>query len=135
MPAAICCDLNRNPDESAYLRMAMARTGWTDLRQLQYGEEDAPPTYWQGGAARKGMTGPGCTRIDLILVNQVALAAFERYEQIYGQGIAKHAMLMATFHLPAFAAKVTMPKPPSSMAHLDKCEFPEADKQLYLLHI
>ena len=43
MPAAICCDLNRNPDECAYLRIAMARTGWTDIGQLQHGEADAPP--------------------------------------------------------------------------------------------
>ncbi len=128
MPAVICCDLNRNPDECAYLRTAMARTGWVDVGQLLYGEEEAPPTYCQSGAAHKGMTGPGCTRIDLILVNQVALAAFERYERIYGQGIAKHAMLMATFHLPAFAAKVTMPKTPSSMAHLEKNRVPRSNQ-------
>ena len=67
------------------------------------------------GAAHEAMTGHGCTRIGLILVNMVALAAFKRYEQVYGQGIAKHSMLMAGFHLPAFGAKVTMPRTPSSM--------------------
>ena len=129
MPAVICCDLNRNPDECAFLRMAMARTGWTDVGQLQYGEEDAPPTYCQTGAAHKGMTGPGCTRIDLLLANQVALAAFESYEQIYGQGIAKHAIITASFHLPTFGAKVTLPKTPSSMAHLERHDLPEAVKE------
>ncbi len=77
------------------------------------------------------MSGPGCTRIDLILVNAVALAAFESYEQIYGQGIAKHAMLAASFHLPSFGAKVTMPKTPSSIAHLERHELPEAIRQAF----
>ena len=129
MPAAICCDLNRNPDECAFLRMAMARTGWTDVGQLQYGEEDAPPTYCHSGVAHQGMTGPGCTRIDLILVNALALAAFESYQQVYGQGIAKHAMLTVSFHLPSFGAKVTMPRTPRSMAHLERYEFLEAIQQ------
>ena len=75
------------------------------------------------------MTGPGCTRIDLILANQVALAAFETYEQVYGQGIAKHAVITASFYLPTFGAKVTLPKNPSSMAHLERHDFPEAVKQ------
>ena len=75
------------------------------------------------------MTGPGCTRIDIILVNQVALAAFELYEQIYGQGIAKHAILTASFHLPSLGAKVTIPKTPSSMATLERFESPQAVKQ------
>ena len=55
------------------------------------------------------MQGHGCTRIDLVLVNTVALAAFTKYEQIYGQGIAKHSMLSADFNLPSFGAKATAP--------------------------
>ena len=93
------------------------------------GKKTHPPTYCHSGAAHKGMTGPGCTRIDLILANQVALVAFEFYEQIYGQGIAKHAMISAGFYLPAFGAKVTLPKTPSSMAHLERHDLPEAVKE------
>ncbi len=54
--------------------MAMTRTGWTDIGQIEYGEQEAPPTYYYGGAAHKGMQGHGCTRIDVILVNAIALA-------------------------------------------------------------
>ena len=90
MPAAICCDINRNPAECATLRLAMARTGWTDVGHHIVGESEAPNTYYHYGAAHAGMKGHGCSRIDLILVNQVALAALKSYEQIYGQGIAKH---------------------------------------------
>ena len=68
--------------------MAMARTGWTDLGQIGFGELEAPPTYYHLGDAHPGMTGHGCSRIDLILVNTVALAAFVEYRQLYGQGIA-----------------------------------------------
>ena len=107
----------------------MARTGWTDVGQLQYGEEDAPPTYCHSGSAHQGMSGPGCTRIDLILV---ALAAFEKYEQVYGQGIAKHAMLTASYHLPALGAKVTMPRTPRSMAHLERFVLPETNKRDFI---
>ncbi len=75
------------------------------------------------------MQGHGCTRIDVILVNAVPLATFVKHEQIYGQGIAKHAMLSARFHLHSFGAKVTMPKTPSSMAQLERYELPEAVKE------
>ena len=75
--------------------MALARTGWTDLGQVDRGENEAPPTYYHFGAAHEAMTGHGCTRIDLVLVNTVALAAFTKYQQIYGQGFAKHSMLAA----------------------------------------
>ena len=70
------------------MRLAMARTGWTDLGQHIVAENEAPDTYYHFGAAHAGMKGHGCSRIDLILVNQVALAALQGYEQIYGQGIA-----------------------------------------------
>ncbi len=79
------------------------------------------------------MQGIGCTRIDLILVNAVALAAFDKYEQVYGQGISKHAMLTADFHLPALGAKVTMPRTPSCIAHLERYELPAATKHA-LIH-
>ena len=49
-----------------------------------------------------------------------------KYEQIYGQGIAKHAMIAASFDLPSLGTKVTVPKTPSSMAPLEKYELPEA---------
>ena len=126
MPAAICCDLNRNPDECAYLKVAMAKLGWADLGQIAHGEGTAPPTYYHYGAAHEGMEGHGCSRIDLILVNTIALAAFQSYAQIYGCGIAKHSFISATFHLPAFGAMVTMPKTPASVMSLDRYELPEA---------
>ena len=81
LPAAICCDLNRNPSECAHLNVALARTGWTDLGQLGTGEAESPPTHYPFGAAHKGMQGLGCSRIDLLLVNTVALAAFTKYDQ------------------------------------------------------
>ncbi len=93
--------------------MALARTGWADICQAMAREHEAQPTIYHSWAAHEAMSGHGCTRIDLILVNMVALAAFKKYEQVYGQGIAKHSMLMADFDLPAFGAKVTMPKTPS----------------------
>jgi hypothetical protein len=72
------------------------------------------------------MQGHGCSRIDLILVNKTALAAFQSYAQIYGCGIAKHSFISATFSLPAFGALVTMPRTPSSVMPLDRYELPEA---------
>ena len=126
MPAAICCDLNRNPDECAFLKVAMAKLGWADLGQIAHGEGTSPPTYYHYGAAHEGMQGHGCSRIDLILVNPIALAAFQSYEQIYGCGIAKHSFISATFNLPAFGAMVTMPKTPASIMPLDRYELPEA---------
>ena len=62
LPAAICCDLNRDPNECAYLKMALARTGWTDLGQVGLGENEAPPTYYHSGAAHEAMSGHGCSR-------------------------------------------------------------------------
>ena len=115
MPAAICCDLNRNPDECAFLKVAMAKLGWSDLGQDAHGENTPPPTYYHYGSAHAGMEGHGCSRIDLILANPVALAAFKSYEKIYGCGIAKHSFISATFHLPAFGAMVTMPRTHSSV--------------------
>ena len=75
------------------------------------------------------MEGHGCSRIDLILVNKVALAAFKSYAQIYGCGIAKHCFISATFHLPSFGAIVTMPKTPASVMSLDRYELPEATSE------
>ena len=132
MPAAICCDINRNPAECATLRLAMARTGWTDVGQHIVGEQEAPATYYNYGAAHAGMNGHGCSRIDLILVNQVALAALQSYEQIYGQGIAKHSLLSAKFNLPSFGAQVSVPKTPSSLMHLPRYDLPEAVKEEYM---
>ena len=129
MPAALCCDLNRNPDECAFLKVAMAKLGWTDIGQLVQGEREAPPTYYHYGAAHAGMTGQGCTRIDLILINKVALAAFKSYEQLYAQGIAKHHFQSAKFHLPAFGATVSVPRTPGSLEKLDKIQLPEAVKE------
>ena len=126
MPAAICCDLNRNPDECAFLKVAMAKLGWTDLGQLVRGEQEAPPTYYHYGSAHDGMTGLGCTRIDLILVNKVALATFKSYEQLYEQGIAKHSFLSAKFHLPSFGARVSLPRTPKSIFKLENYQLPEA---------
>ncbi len=126
LPAAICCDLNRNPSECAHLNVALARTGWTDLGQLGTGEAESPPTHYPFGAAHKGMQGLGCSRIDLLLVNTVALAAFTKYDQLYGQGVAKHSMLVAECNLPSLGAKVTMPKTHSSMVNLDRQELPGA---------
>ncbi len=56
----------------------MARAGLTDGCQHIIGESDAPDTYYHYGAAHAGMKGHGCSRIGLILVNQVALAAFKK---------------------------------------------------------
>ncbi len=109
--------------------MAIARTGWTYLGQLGSGEAEAPPTNYHFGAAHKGMQGLGCSRIDLLLANTVALAAFTKYDQIYGQGVAKHSMLVAEFNLPSLGAKVTMPKTPSSMVNLERHELPDAIKE------
>ena len=75
------------------------------------------------------MTGHGCTRIDLVLVNMVARAAFKKYEQVYGQGIAKHSMLVADYDLPAFGAKVSMPRTPNSVINLERYELPEAVRE------
>ncbi len=72
------------------------------------------------------MEGHGCSRIDLILVNQVALAAFESHAQIYGCGIAKHSCISATFHLPSFGAMVTMPRTATSVTSLERYQLPEA---------
>ncbi len=115
LPAAICCDLNRAPSECAYLKMVLARTGWTDLGQAMAGENEAPPPDYHFGATHEAMSGHGCTRIDLVLVKMVALAAYKKHEQNYGQGIAKHLMIMADFDLPSCGAKVTMPRTPSTI--------------------
>ncbi len=79
LPAAICCDLNRDPNECAYMEMALARTGWTDFGQIGIGENAATPHSIILGAAHTEMSGHGCTRIDLVLVNTVALAAFTKH--------------------------------------------------------
>ena len=102
LPAAICCDLNRDSNECAYLKMALARTGWTELGQVGPGENEAPPAFYHLGAAHEAMSGHGCSRIDLILVNVVALAAFTKHTLIYGQCIAKQSMLAADLDIPAF---------------------------------
>ncbi len=78
MPAAICCDLNRNPDECVFLKVAMAKLGWSDLGQVAHGENTPPPTYYHYGSAHAGMEGHGCSRIDLIFVNKTALAAVQK---------------------------------------------------------
>ena len=96
----------------------MAKLGWSDLGQVAHGEGTPPPTYYHDGSAHAGMEGHGCSRICLILVNQVALAAFKGYTQHYGFGIAKHSFISATFHLPPFVAMVTMPKTPTSVMSL-----------------
>ncbi len=70
MPAAICCDLTRNPDECASLKVAMAKLGWSDLDQLAHGETHTSPTYYHYGSAHAGMEGHECSRIDLILVTK-----------------------------------------------------------------
>ncbi len=75
------------------------------------------------------MEGHGCSRIDLILVNKVALAAFKSCEQVYGVGIARHSFISATFHLPSFGAKVTMPRTPLSVIPLDRYDLPEATNE------
>ena len=129
MPAAICCDLNRNPDECAYLKVAMAKLGWADLGQLAHGENTPSPTYYHFGSAHAGMEGHGCSRIDLILVNKVALAAFKSYEQVYGCGIARHSFISAAFHLPSLGAMATMPRTPLSVIPLDRYELPEATNE------
>ena len=59
------------------LKLAMARTGWTDVGQHKVGENEAPNTYYHFGAAHAGMKGHGCSRIDLILGDQVALATLK----------------------------------------------------------
>ena len=97
--------LKQKPDECAFLKVAMAKLGWTDIGQLVQGEQEAPPTYYHYGAAHAGMTGQGCTRIDLILINKVALAAFKSYEQLYAQGIAKHSFLSAKIPLACIWSK------------------------------
>ncbi len=106
-----------------------ARTGWTDVGQAIAGENEAPPIYYPSGAAHEAMSGHGCTRIDLILVNMVALVAFKKYEQGYGQGIAKHTMLMAGFDLPSFGAKVTMPRTPSTLINVERHDLPGTVKE------
>ena len=64
MPAVICCDLNRNPDECASLNVAMARIGWTDIGQLVLGEQVAPPTYYRA-IGPVGHIDPFCLRRNL----------------------------------------------------------------------
>ena len=104
----------------------MAKLGWADLGQVAHGGETPPLTYNHYGSAHEGMQGHGCSRIDLILVNKTAPAAFQSYTQAYGCGIAKHRFISATFSLPVFGALVTMPRTPSSVMLLDRHELPEA---------
>ncbi len=100
---------------------------WMDRLRTIYLWGACTPTYvlpfWAD------MEGHGCSRIDLILVNNVALGAFKSYEQIFGQGVAKHSCLSATFHLPSFGAMVTLPKIPNSVINLDRFDLPEVVKE------
>ena len=59
MPAAICCDINKNLAGCALLQVAMARTGWTDIGQHMLGDAEAPPTCYHFGAPHAGMKGLG----------------------------------------------------------------------------
>ena len=74
------------------------------------GEETAPATYCYNGALDENMEGVGCSRIDLMFVNQVAAAPLQGYEQLYAQGIYKHALLSANIHIPALGAIVDLPR-------------------------
>ena len=65
LPAAICCDLNRDPNECAYLKGG-TRQNRMDRPRPSYGRgNEALPTYYQFGAAQEAISGHGCTRIDL----------------------------------------------------------------------
>ena len=108
MPAAICCDLNRNPDECAFLKVAMARFGWTDFGQQAHGENHAPPhvlAFWScpcrnGGTWMLTHRSYSC--------KQSSTSSFQKLGPILRLGI------------------VTMPKTPQSVIHLERFELPEA---------
>ena len=59
-------------------------------------------------------------------------SGLQSYDQIYGQGIAKHSLLSAKFSLPAFGAQVSVPKTPSSLMHLPRYDRPVSIKEEYM---
>ena len=75
------------------------------------------------------MEGKGCSRVDLILENQGALAALDGHEQHYSKGISRHALPSAKFNLPTFGALANLPGVPASLMNSERSDLPEGVKE------
>ena len=92
-PYFLCCDLNQNPDTSLTIRTELDTGILTDLA-ADWAEDHAAlaPTFRKEGVY-KGMSGPGTTRIDVVLANNIGSAAVQNVETVWDKAILFTSLL------------------------------------------
>ena len=113
-PTVISADLNENPDKCEILKKAIASGRWIDVGKAVAGDQVAPPTYRKLGPY-PGMTCQDeATRIDVVLCNRAAWAAFESLDYEFDLGVPAHIGIRVNFRIPSFASKAlyqVLPRP------------------------
>ena len=112
-PTVIYMDANIDPEQSDVLTLIAESTSWHDIAAELAGEDGPAPTYRKEGPY-PGMTGAGCTRIDMMYLNSAAWAAIDTFGMDYNTDVPSHVPLRTRFDLDAFKAMgwvLVQPKP------------------------
>jgi hypothetical protein len=128
-PYFLCCDLNQNPDTSLTIRTALDTGILSDLA-ADWAEDHAAlaPTFRKEGVY-KGMSGPGTTRIDVVLANNIGSAVVQSVETVWDKAILfDHTPIRVRLSISAMTQKVWRAGRPIGI-EVDKVIFGTAGKK------
>jgi hypothetical protein len=95
-------DLNDDPDKNVVLRRFLESGKWRDVGAVWAQGGDPRPTYRKDGPYEGMSRDESATRIDVILLNEPAWSALERFRLVYDLGIPGHVGLECVFGIPKF---------------------------------